>query len=1668
MAADRSFEPAFTADQVDFDQTQQFVNGTATKADPERVKKALGLLPSGGNWEENKWDAGQATEGGETTFAYVVVLKMAVEVGSIAVGPADLGTYRGSQNNGEVWLLKGTVTGAPDSKREQDWEKVVWPTMQPPGMRFHVFAPGTKVRAFLYKDVRVSGRSTVDYWRIFKRRLVNLTVQANGFGPGGDPASIPAGKSWELKDPKPGISDKNPAWYILAWDEPRTLNGIFLYSNIKKLDWSVLKDATKGNPALAPAEAWQPLDAVLEEQDDHVFKHWQYYYRWFGLNGVQTRAIRLRAMGVDGNGLWISGLAAMGDLKDKAAPEAVAREEGPPFRVKLNWPQSGEATLAVDGPDGSRVRNLRALTAVRAGEESWSWDLKDDRGQYVAPGAYKLKGICAPPVELHYGMTPYPNVDQLWPDRTPWLTGHDGANGWLSDHCQNWAITTRGDRMYFGAPMAEAGVCMIECDLDGKKIWGRHDFEAWRGVDALAADEEAVYIDRGDAVYRMDPATREAKKIFQYNNRPDRRGYRSATTAFGGKVCLAFTGEPLIDNALSEQQLDVDRCIPKPGGEILHALRLKDRPPGRDVNPNANKPQGNGKLDLESTMGKEPEQHLVLAFKTPVTIGTMVFPAPEKETTIRFSVLKADAAYPPKEREEVNWRALDLKAGPGWNCLPAPPDTTTRALRVTFSKAGATGEWYGRLEGLKILLRRFGNLSTTAKVRVNSGQVDATTGVWDAQRKEAVWHDKPGVYLMDWAQPQKVVGLAFKEVDGAVVEIDVWQGPVNGEVPMDGPAVGKKSTANGWRNVAQYKQARRSAEYNNENNRFARYVDGNVDFREEIVTRAIRLRVTEQWMDNGEGAACRKHDGRSEHGMHYRDSYAARLDTRLCSILGVAPLQALDGVAPLGGMTYERLEVWDGKTGQLLKEWPVKLGWHGLCFDPDGKLFGIEKRHDDIIEVNLDTGQTRVAIANCSPSVFTIGPDKRFYVRPWTDDGRAPLQVYDAQGKPLHTIGKAGGWKPGPWDPERFGSVHRLCVDKQGSLWVLETDNYPRRILQYKTDGKLVKEILGNTFYGGTGGGTMDRYNAKRAFWGRVEFELDWEKHTSRIRSLLTNDLINPDIVAVRVKDQKATYLTTAPLSLNDRQGVGAVYLYDEAQGTARLVAAMGDATGFQPLRQSGVLSALQGGVLRDYSFVWSDRNANGTAEADEVQFEKKKEKHWNYGVGRFDLDLGSVGGGAWYRVKEFLTDGTPIYERTAMATPAHLRLSDGRWLALHSSSQPNGPSENFVSTAEGKKVWGYPASGGVSGLSITPWQPGLIGNQFGVCGHEIAPAGDLGEFFVVHQNTGQWSVWTSDGLLAGQLLLHKHDGRAKFFGPSSVKPGDRLDPLSANQEHFHGFFTRVEPENRYYLIAGFTHMSILEVKGLERFKRINAEVQVTEQDVARAKDWDAAQSRKRIEQRAMVVQAAKLAKPPKLDGKKNGGEWPVTVKLDEADVSFSIGYDDQNLYLCWTSKGQGELKNSGTEFQRCFKTGACLDFFLGCDATASADRTRPVKGDLRLLLTMAKGKPQVVLYQSVAPGATAGEKWKTFTQAGGETAFDRVVLLSNANLSVSGGGDFTAEASLPKAGQLLKLDWGLLTTSDGNQVKRRMYWANDQSTGTSDEATEARLEPHLWGYVRF
>ena len=90
--------------------------------------------------------------------------------------------------------------------------------------------------------------------------------------------------------------------------------------------------------------------------------------------------------------------------------------------------------------------------------------------------------------------------------------------------------------------------------------------------------------------------------------------------------------------------------------------------------------------------------------------------------------------------------------------------------------------------------QRFENVFASATVRVNSGKL-ATDGSWDAQRTEPLSAADPGIYAMEWKSPQSLRGLALREVDGAVTEVDVFTGPAGAPAACTTPTATPTTSA---------------------------------------------------------------------------------------------------------------------------------------------------------------------------------------------------------------------------------------------------------------------------------------------------------------------------------------------------------------------------------------------------------------------------------------------------------------------------------------------------------------------------------------------------------------------------------------------------------------------------------------------------------------------------------------------------------------------------------------------------------------------------------------------------------------------------------------------------------------------------------------------------------
>lgn len=136
-----------------------------------------------------------------------------------------------------------------------------------------------------------------------------------------------------------------------------------------------------------------------------------------------------------------------------------------PVALPYTMPTDGFATLVVEKPDGTRVRNLMGDYPRKAGANTDFWDGTDDQGRLVAPGEYRVRGLTRGAfdarMQFAYGS----------PGTPPWETG-DGRGDWLSDHQPPVGVASDGQWTYLSTIMSEGGSTVIGLDEQGQKRWG--------------------------------------------------------------------------------------------------------------------------------------------------------------------------------------------------------------------------------------------------------------------------------------------------------------------------------------------------------------------------------------------------------------------------------------------------------------------------------------------------------------------------------------------------------------------------------------------------------------------------------------------------------------------------------------------------------------------------------------------------------------------------------------------------------------------------------------------------------------------------------------------------------------------------------------------------------------------------------------------------------------------------------------------------------------------------------------------------------------------------------------------------------------------------------------------------------------------------------------------
>jgi hypothetical protein len=1682
-----------------------FADGAGKPVDEGLLWEMLGLVPTNPG---HRWSAGEKpNDSRKGKFEYLVVLKKPVAVGSLFL--------RGTA--GKVFLLKAGAAVPSDPHESKDWLPLEAPASQA-GALVAAVEPKQTTQAIWLVDERTEGSSQIEALRLFKARWQNVVPAALAYAsheyyrPPADfqtpflytAANVTrasetwysAGKGKDGRVSTPPISDVAPEWFLLVWDEPHTVRAVWVHGNARQWSLEQYVGPDSINPRVGTGREWRRVKDFSEQSGAG---------RWIVLDKpLTTRGLRLNITKVDGPPqiAWIDGLHVLEDLKDQPVRDLVRPDSAgdrPPFEIPIELATADNLTLAVNDASGRRVRNLVARVPAVKGKQSLHWDLKDEQAGYVAPGEYTWQAITCPTLQPRYEFTVYPNVHENAPENPPWFTGANGPGGWLADHCNNSAVCAVGDRVFLAAYMAESGVALIECNLAGHKRWGHPGFADWTGVGQLASDGKTLFNaaqingKSTENVWAVDIETKQIRPLLSLQPTSQRaRGFKGIAARDGQVILSVSAPANWLAGAAAPDDVDLAACyplyppprkpkvayepIPNQPEDFLRLFRLVGTPPGSAA--------PGSLVYLQSMRDASPRQHIVMAFRREVPIGSVVLPRPEgKDVHLKISMLKASASFPPQATNDRDWIDFPEQASAAWDVIAAPKGAKTRALRLSFSKgalpdkddlltASATSKpavddsfelgkkepatatagdfgshqdrWQAQLEGVKILRRRFENLSPTATVRVSSGQV-ADDGTWDAARSEPITASDPGVYVQEWSAAQKVRGLAIKEIDGRFTKVDVYTGPPSGPIDI--------AATDGWETVAEYEQPRRYYYHPDVNqNHDSRYMDGYVDFGREISTRAVRLRIVEQWADGGD---------RSLYGVR-SDRGGKDLDPRRCRIFGLAVLGYVGGEEPLDKKIGQRLEVFDAASGKLQNE--VEIDQPGrLTYGPAGALYAVSG--SNVVKVDRKAGKHQTVLEGLdSPGDIAFDAAGNLYVSEHGSYGYR-IRTFDTTGKLLRTIGHAGPRKAGPWDPEVFGRIVDIDVDKEGKLWVVEDEYWPKRVALFAAGGEFEREFLGNTPYGGAG--VLDPWDKSRMFVGPLEFELDWKTGHSRLKNLSWAGSTPPGELPIHIDDR--IYVTTWLAGIS--QPCGIVYRYDEDHLV--LAAAMGTATGFEPLKSPEMVAKLGGPQLDRMKFIWSDRNGNGAVDAEEVQLSPKPKEF--RGLTKFGRDLGAQAGQIRYQVKEYLANGVPIYEE--LEFPAVFdsfglhRMTSGDFYRMGTDGKPEAGI-----TTEGDTRWTYPneGAGGHALYSAKPWFPAQIVSQGGYVGHE-APGGELGEFCVFHTNAGGWNLMTSDGLLVASVFRDMRDPAAKPWSMSEHDRGLLLKDISLAQEHFQGYFCRSLKDGKYYAVAGHNHASVVEIVGLEQAKRYSGTVKVSGQDIERSQQWDEQQEKANVYSRAPVVDCFRLEKAPQLDGKLD--DWPGPSATIGENIRFFIGFDDTRLYVAYGTTDIGPFKNSGEQWDRLFKTGACADLQIGVDPEAAADRVGPVAGDLRVLLAYQGAKPAAVVYRPVIGGKAKGKPWRVVSPVN-EATFDDVHEMTGVRMAQQAfGNGYNVEAAIPLAeiglkpidGLRLKLDWGVLRTGpDGHEVLQRILWANRATSITADAPSEARLHPELWGFIRF
>lgn len=807
------------------------------------------------------------------------------------------------------------------------------------------------------------------------------------------------------------------------------------------------------------------------------------------------------------------------------------------------------------------------------------------------------------------------------------------------------------------------------------------------------------------------------------------------------------------------------------------------------------------------------------------------------------------------------------------------------------------------------------------------------------------------------------------------------------------------------------------------------------------------------------------------------------LDTDILNVQGAA---ARNGQLCISLRRDNAIRVVDGKTSRVIKDIPLAAP-AGLAFRADGGLLAVS--NNCVVAVDMETGKATPLIVDglIKPRQICAAPDGTLLVSDWASMN---VKRFSSDGQRLlNTIGRYGG-RPlmGEWRALR-GGLHRpwgVAVDSRNQVWIAEDWDSPRRLSVWTLDGAIEREFIGPGNY--SGGGLLDPADRTRGYYHNMEFRLDYQTAGWELARVVSGQF-GPESLAMTVG-------TGHPNRILHRDGKTYLVGGGQPAESPRWNIAIRRADGiFQPSAAAGLVGRLAAkgpsvfrGKDATLRFSWSDGNNDGLVQADEVRFAScqpgRKPERWGpYWGSAINDDLSLVvpattdpsadGGWAIWRfpVAAWTSCGAPTYDVAApeIQVPAVdggggitavTSLSDG---AVVINKQPV-----VAYDGKGRRIWSYPNPDLVP-YDAGPLRPGkLIGPQAFLGRADYG--GSIGEVFMLNGYNGSRFLMTADGSWIG------HVGNDYRNGPENMpdaepEPGYAMDNVSFGGEAFNGTFGRTA-DGRCYTTSGHTDARVVEVKGLESIHRISGVVGVTPELRAAAREHLEGLVATTTNMPDLTIARGAA---PTIDGVLE--DWDLTKGVTwETGIgrraTAGLRHDGKKLYLVWKVDDTSPMANAGTDHMLLFKTGDCVDLWLGTDRDAAPGRVTPVAGEIRLLFSVMDGRPVAVLYRAVVPGTKTPLEFRSPANV---TKIDRVEKLPDAEIAIARDvTGYSLEAAVPlttlgltAAAAELRGDIGvILSDAAGSRTSQRSYYYNKATNVVMDIPDESAFHVGRWEKV--